>query len=146
MKSMNVVDSSAWVEYFVDGPNAGYFAPAIEDRSTLIVPAIALYEVFKWGLRERGEQAALRLTGVMHQGWIVDLGPDLALSAARIAIEFNLAMADSMILATARAHTATLWTQDADFATVPGVRYMAKGSRVKASSAPSTKRAKEIKS
>lgn len=132
MKSMNVVDSSAWVEYFVDGPNAGRFAPAIEDRSKLIVPAVALYEVFKWGLRERGEQAALRLAGVMHQGWIVDLAPDLALAAARIAVEFNLAMADSMILATARAHGAAFWTQDADFASVPGINYVAKARREKA--------------
>jgi predicted nucleic acid-binding protein len=124
---MNVVDSSAWVEYFVDGPNAGRFAPAIEDAGALIVPAIALYEVFKWGLRERGEQAALRLAGVMYQGWVVDMGPDLALAAVRIAVEFNLAMADSVIFATARAHGATLWTQDADFARVPGVRYVPKG-------------------
>ena len=127
MKPMNVVDSSAWVEYFVDGPNAARFAPAIEDSGTLIVPSIALYEVFKWGLRERGEQAALRLAGVMYQGWVVDLGPDLALAAARIADEYNLAMADSVILATARAHGATLWTQDADFAKLPGVRYLPKG-------------------
>jgi len=123
---MNVVDSSAWVEYFVDGANAGDFAPAIEDSAALIVPAIALYEVFKWGLRERDERAALRLIGVMHQGWIVDLGPDLAIAAARFACEFDLAMADSVILATARAHGATLWTQDADFAKVPGVRYLPK--------------------
>ena len=90
MKPMNVVDSSAWVEYFVDGSNAGRFAPAIEDSGALIVPAIVLYEVFKWGLRERGEQAALRLAGVMHQGRMVDLGPNLALAAARIAGEFDL--------------------------------------------------------
>jgi predicted nucleic acid-binding protein len=129
---MNVVDSSAWVEYFVDGPNAGRFASAIEDSATLIVPAIALYEVFKWGLRERGEQAALRLAGVMYQAWVVDLGPDLALAAARVSAEFDLAMADSVILATARAHGATLWTQDADFAHVPGVRYVPKGKVGKA--------------
>lgn len=136
MKPMNVVDSSAWVEYFVDGSNAGRFAPVIEDSGALIVPAIALYEVFKWGLRERGEQAALRLAGVMHQGRMVDLGPDLALAAARIAGEFDLAMADSVILATARAYDAILWTQDADFVQVPGVRYVPKG---RAGKAPVTK-------
>lgn len=123
---MNVVDSSAWVEYFVDGPNAGCYADVIEDTGALIVPAISLYEVYTWGLRERGEQAALRLAGVMHQGQIVDLGPDLALAAARVSAEFGLAMADSVILATARAYDAILWTQDADFARVPGIRYMPK--------------------
>jgi predicted nucleic acid-binding protein len=123
---MNVADSSAWVEYFVDGPNAKLFAPVIEDSSELIVPAIALYEVFKWGLRERSEQAALRLVGVMQQGWVVDFGPDIALVAARISTEFGLAMADAAILATARNHEATLWTQDTDFASIPDVRYLAK--------------------
>ena len=131
MTQRNLVDSSAWVEYFVDGPNAERFAPAVEDSAALIVPALALYEVFKWGLRERGERAALRLIGVMHQGWIVELGADLALAAVRLASEYGLAMADSVMLATARAEGATLWTQDADFAKVPGVRYLAKRHTVK---------------
>ena len=131
---MNVADSSAWVEYFVDGPNAKLFAPVIEDSSTLIVPVISLYEVFKWGLRERGEQVALRLVGVMQQGWVVDFIPDIALAAARISTEFGLAMADAAILATARNHGATLWTQDADFASISDVRHVAKpatGRRLK---------------
>ena len=131
---MNVADSSAWVEYFVDGPNAKLFAPVIEDSGTLIVSVISLYEVFKWGLRERGEQAALRLVGVMQQGWVVDFVPDIALVAARISTEFGLAMADAAILATARNHGATLWTQDADFASIPDVRHVAKlatGRRLK---------------
>ena len=123
---MNVADSSAWVEYFVDGPNAKVFAPIIEGSSELIVPAIALYEVFKWGLRERGEQAALRLVGVMQQGWVVDFDPDIALNAARISMEFGLAMADAAILATAQNHDAKLWTQDTDFASISDVRYVAK--------------------
>ena len=123
---MNVADSSAWVEYFVDGPNAKMFAPVIENSEELIVPVIALYEVFKWGMRERGEQAALRLIGVMQQGWVVEFSPDIALTAARISTEFGLAMADAAILATAQNHDAMLWTQDADFAAIPDVRYIAK--------------------
>jgi predicted nucleic acid-binding protein len=123
---MNVADSSAWVEYFVDGPNAKLFAPVIEDSSALIVPTVSLYEVYKWGLRERGELAALRLVGVMQQGWVVDFIPDVALAAARISTDFGLAMADAAILATARNHGALLWTQDADFALIPDIRYLAK--------------------
>jgi len=129
VKTPNLVDSSAWVEYFVDGPNAGGFARAIEDKPALVVPALSLYEVFRWGLRERGEQAALRLVGVMQHGRVVELDTDLALSAAALAHELGLAMADSVILAAARAHGATLWTQDADFARIPGVRYLAKRAK-----------------
>lgn len=125
---MNVADSSAWVEYFIDGPNAIQFAPVIEDSSTLIVPTISLYEVFKWGLHERGERAALRLVGVMQQALVVDFGPDIALAAARISTESGLAIADAAILATARNHGATLWTQDVDFAPIPDVRYVANPS------------------
>ena len=125
---MNVADSSAWIEYFVDGPNAKLFAPVIDDSNELIVPAVSLYEVFKWGLRERGERVALRLVGVMQQGWVIDTSPDIALAAARHSIEFGLAMADAIILATARCQGATLWTQDADFASIQDIRYKAKAS------------------
>lgn len=44
---MNVVDLSAWLEYFADGPNAAFFAPAIEDVERLLVPSITILEVKK---------------------------------------------------------------------------------------------------
>ena len=44
---MNVVDSSAWLEYFGDGPNAAIFAEAIESPGELAVPTLTLFEVFK---------------------------------------------------------------------------------------------------
>lgn len=44
---MNVVDSSAWLEYFADGANASFFAGPIEDIEALVVPMIRLFEVFK---------------------------------------------------------------------------------------------------
>lgn len=123
---MNVVDSSAWIEYCVDGPNADHFAVPIENAEALVVPVIVVYEVFKWALRERGERMALQVVTTMQQGWVVDIDPDLAMAAARLSRDFGLAMADSLILATARAHGATLWTQDEDFARVPDVRYIPK--------------------
>jgi len=121
---MNVVDSSGWLEYFGDGKNAAFFAPAIEDTRRLIVPTLSLFEVFKRVLQQRGEAAALQAAALMHQGRIVDLTATLALAAARLSTEERLALADSVILATARAHGATLWTQDADFDGREGVRYV----------------------
>ena len=44
---MNVVDSSAWFEYFGDGPNAAVFAEAIESPDELVVPTLTLFEVFE---------------------------------------------------------------------------------------------------
>ena len=92
---MNVVDSSAWLEYFADGPNADFFADAVEETEALVVPTLSLYEVFKRILQQRSEDEALAAIAVM--------------------------------LATARAHDAVLWTQDADFEGMAGVRYQPAG-------------------
>lgn len=121
---MNVVDSSGWLEYFADGPNADFFAPAIENTAELIVPLISVYEVFKRVLQQRAEGDALQAVAVMHQGEVVGLDTTLVLSAAKTSIELGLPMADSIILATARVHLAMLWTQDADFAGIEGVQYV----------------------
>ena len=123
---MNVVDSSGWLEYFADGPNAAFFAPAIEATRELLVPTLSLYEVFRRVLQQRGEDQALQAVALMQQGEIVDLTAAVALSAAKASIERRLPMADSIMLVTARLHGATLWTQDADFDGVEGVKYVAK--------------------
>ena len=102
---MNVVDSSGWLEYFADGPNAQFFALAVEDVSALLVPTVSIYEVFKRVLQQRGEGEALQAAAVMAQGRPVELDTRLA---------------------TAQAHHATLWTQDSDFAGVHGVEYIEK--------------------
>lgn len=120
---MNVVDSSAWLEYFADGPNADFFAPAIESTDTLLVSVISLYEVFKKVSQTRNEDHALQAIASMQHGRVVELDGSLALYAARLSVEKRLPMADSIILATARLHRAILWTQDADFEGLPDVRY-----------------------
>ena len=121
---MNVVDTSGWIEYFIDGPNAGFFAEAASDTDELIVPTISLYEVFKWILQKRGESEAIMAVALMQQGTVVELTTHLALEAARVSATLGIPMADSIILATSRASDATLWTQDSDFAAVEGVRYV----------------------
>jgi len=123
---MNVVDSSAWLEYFADGPNASVFAPVVVDLTSLIVPVITIYEVFKRVLKDRGETDAIQVVASMTQGKVVDVTLPLALTAARMSVELRLPMADSLILATARAFDAMLWTQDADFEGLPRVRYVPK--------------------
>jgi toxin FitB len=125
---MNVVDSSGWLEYFADAPNADFFAPAIETASELVVPSLSIYEVFKRVLQQRGEDDALQAVGVMAQGLIVDLNMEIAINAAKISVELRLPMVDSIILATARAYSATFWTQDADFQNIEGVQYGEKRS------------------
>lgn len=123
---MNVVDSSAWLEYFADGGNADFFAPAIEDMPKLVVPSLTLYEVFKRVMQERDEREALEHVAHMRQGQVVDLDENLALSAARVSLALKLPLADSVILATARAYAATIWTQDAHFKGIDQVKYVAR--------------------
>jgi toxin FitB len=123
---VNVVDSSGWLEYLADGPNADFFAKSILATADLLVPTLSLYEVFKRVLQQRGENDALQAAALMQQGTIVELSASLALSAARISLDEKIPMADSMVLATARAHGATLWSQDSDFENIPDVRYIAK--------------------
>ena len=121
---MNVVDSSGWLEYFASGKNAGFFARAIEDTSRLIVPTLSLFEVFKRVLQQRGEASALQAVALMHQGRVVSLDAALALAAARLSVAERLPLADSVMLATARAFGATLWTQDSDFEGREDIRYV----------------------
>ena len=123
---MNVVDSSGWLEDLADGPNADLFAPAIEATSELVVPSLSIYEVFKRVLSQRGEGEALQTAMLMQQGRVVDLTASLALNAAKLSVEAKLPLADSVILLTARAHDATLWTQDEDFRGLDSVEYVPK--------------------
>ncbi len=126
---MNVVDSSAWLEYLTDGPNAEYFSAPLVDTDNLIVPTVCIYEVFKAVLRQRGEDAALQTVALMKQGITINLTDELALQAAKISLEYQIPMADSIILATARAHEAVLWTQDQDFKDMENVNYFPKTSK-----------------
>ena len=123
---MNLVDSSAWLAYFAGESNARVFAAAIEDDEALLVPSVCLYEVFKVVLRERGEDAAFAAVAAMERGEVIDLDSELAMEAAALGLEENLAFADSVIYAVAKLRDATLWTQDVHFRGKSGVRFKAK--------------------
>jgi len=126
---VNVVDSSAWLEYFANGPNAGFFAGAIETVDELIVPTITILEVFKRVHQQRGEGPALQAAALMQQGQVIELNSALALAAGSMGLEYKLPLADSVVFATARRYEATLWTQDADFEGLPGVRFRARAGK-----------------
>jgi predicted nucleic acid-binding protein len=123
---MNVVDSSGWLEYFISGNNAAFFAPVIENAGAVLGPTVSLFEVFKRILLEKNRDDALEAIALMKEGLVIDLDDSLALVAGELSYELKLPMADSIILATARAHNATLWTQDVHFKVIEGVRYIEK--------------------
>jgi predicted nucleic acid-binding protein len=123
---VNLLDSSGWLEYFADGPNAEHFAEPLERLDELVVPTICLYEVFKVALREAGEAKALQAAAMMRRGKVVAINEELAIRAATISHEQKLPLADSIILATAQVYEAVIWTQDAHFKGKPLVKYFAK--------------------
>jgi predicted nucleic acid-binding protein len=126
---MNIVDSSGWLEYLADGPNAKHFAKPLQDTGSLIVPTITIYEVFKVVLREKDEGVAIQAIASMRQGTVVDLDQELAIQAAKASLDQKVPMADSIIIATARKYGATIWTQDEDFEGMSGVNYFKKSAR-----------------
>ena len=123
---MNIVDSSGWLAYFADEPSAKHFHKTLNDPSSLVVPTVTIYEVFKVALRESRENEALQVVAAMQKGKVVDLTSSMAITASKLSLEHNLPMADSIILATAREYAATLWTLDSDFKNFKGVKYFPK--------------------
>ncbi len=123
---MNIVDSSGWLAYFADEPNAKHFLTPLNDTASLVVPTVTIYEVFKVVLRETSENEALQAAVAMRKGTVVDLTAALAIAASRLSLEHNLPMADSIILATAKEVNATIWTQDSDFKNMDDVNYFPK--------------------
>jgi len=120
---VNLIDSSAWLEYFAAGSQAHHVAAAIERVERLLVPTIELVEVTRRVMQQRDEDAALQVAALLHQGRVVPLDSVIALSAAQLAVAHKLPLADSIVFATAKHFDATIWTFDADFSELPGVRY-----------------------
>jgi toxin FitB len=123
---MNIVDSSGWLEYFSGGANSEKFSAPLQNPSSLIVPVITIYEVFKVALRESGENEALQAVAAMQKGTIIDLTTSIAINASRLSLQYSLPVADSIILSTAQAYKCLIWTQDSDFVNLPGVKYFPK--------------------
>jgi predicted nucleic acid-binding protein len=124
---MNVVDSSGWIEYFLDSPRADLFATAIEASQLLVVPVISIYEVYKFLVKQTTDAIAGQCIEVMQRGRVIDFTPARAIAAAKTAHLHLLAMADAAIYIITLEHKATLWTQDADYQKLPQVQYFSKG-------------------
>lgn len=123
---MTLIDSSGWLEFFTDGRLARRYAAYLADLSKVVTPTVVLYEVYKKVKRERSEEAALLAAAQISKSRLVPLTETLALAAADLSLDHNLAMTDAIVYATALAHDAELVTSDADFARLAGVTYLRK--------------------
>jgi len=123
---LNLVDSSGWLEYFADGKNASFFVRAIENSKELIVSTINIYEVYKKILLEKDENSALQAIALMQSVKVINVSSSISIMAARLSYDLKIPMADSIIYSTARINNAIVWTQDADFKDLDGVKYFKK--------------------
>jgi predicted nucleic acid-binding protein len=126
---MILVDSSGWIDFFTDGGNAARYGSYLEELSQVVTPTIVLSEVYKLVKRERTEEEALLAAAQIQKTRIVPLSDSLALAAADVSLEFRLAVADSIVYATALAEDAELVTSDSGLRNLPGVTFLPKKGR-----------------
>ena len=122
-----VVDTSAWIEWALETPLARTLAPMFPPRDECIVPTLVQYELARWLVREKREDEADRFIAFTLMCRVVPLDTRLALVAADIGRIHRLAMADSIIYATARDLDADLLTCDRHFDGLPRVTLVSKG-------------------
>jgi predicted nucleic acid-binding protein len=108
-------DPGRFERYLAGRPNAGRFASYIEGREPLLVCATEIYEVYKVIRRDISEERAVEAVSALRRATIAPVDEPLALEAADLSLTHGLAMADSLVYATARRFGATLVTRDADF-------------------------------
>lgn len=124
--SKYLVDTCGWIEWLIDGKIAPQFEPYLKNVSHLIVPTLIQYELYKWICREKNQDTALEIIGVTEKATIVPLDTHLALYAADVARQYQLAMADAVIYATAQKHNVELITADEHFLKLPRVKFFNK--------------------
>jgi predicted nucleic acid-binding protein len=112
---VRVVDSSAWIEHFADGPLAARLTPVPSDSDKIFTPTLVLYEVYRWARRHGGDREALEIAGHLEHTRFAISDVSTAIVAAGLSIEHGLAAADALVYATARLEGCELITADPDF-------------------------------
>ena len=121
-----VLDSSGWIELLAGSDRAALFEPALHAEE-LLIPAIVRYEVGRYAFLHRGAEGRELALSALSKFDLVPIDAGVADSAAELAHNHKLAMADALVYAVAKIANAELWTQDRHFENLNGVRYFRKG-------------------
>jgi predicted nucleic acid-binding protein len=121
-----VVDTSAWIEWLVDGSLRSQLIPLMPPRERCVVPTIVQLELSKWLVRERGEDEADLVIAYTQKCQVWPLDTATALRAAELHREYKLATADAIVYASALLAGAQLLTCDAHFKDLLQVRWIQK--------------------
>lgn len=110
------IDSYGWIERFTEGPKASEYNKVIDSArpGELVTSTIVLYEVYKKVKKLKGEETALEAVAALNQTKVVTVDQTLSLEAADYSLDHGLHMADALVYATARHHSAELFTSDDD--------------------------------
>ncbi len=123
---MHLVDTCGWIEWLSSGALQSSFAKYLKDTEHLIIPTIVQYELFKWVCREKDESCAFDIIGVTENAQVIPLDTSIAILAAKLSKQHKLAMADSLVLASAQKNHAKIITCDSHFKNIPDVLYFNK--------------------
>jgi len=123
-----LVDSYGWIEYFSNGPLAESYAAFIEEANAenTVTPTIVIHEVYKRIKSVKGEQKALKAYAQISRTKIVELTSPISLKAADISITLDFGMADSIVIATAKAYNAKIVTSDGHLKSLEKVKFINK--------------------
>ena len=123
---MNIVDSSFWIDYFLENDIDQSIIEIIKDTDNLYIPVISLYEVFKKFLSIGDNEKANIAVNIMQNADVIGINPQLAVLAAKLGKQYKLPMADSIIYATAVLCNAELYTQDKHFENLERIHYFSR--------------------
>lgn len=121
-----LIDTCGWIEWLTDGKLIKSFAPYFSRLEKIVVPTLVQYELYKWICREKNAAVGLEFIGMTERAVVIPLETHLALHAAELSQQHELAMADAIIYATCLHHHATLITSDKHFKNLPQVTFFEK--------------------
>lgn len=120
-----LIDSWTWVEYWSGDSKADEAAAYIDGVEAAVVSTINIAEVYHWILLHYDEKTAKEKREIIKRRcFIIPVSEEIAIEAARIKHSTKLALADSLILATAKSVEAKVVTGDHDFKGLDGVNYI----------------------
>ncbi len=116
-----ILDSSVWFDYFLGKPWAKKFKSLVDSNETILISSVNLIEVYSKYLLKNPDEAEEKKNFMLSRCKLVEVNKEIALEASELKSKHSLALADSIILATARLNNAKVLTFDSDFIGLQGV-------------------------
>ena len=122
MTGYNLIDSSVWISYLVNGDHKDL----IETQEKLLLATISIIEIRKKfnKLKISNKEISKKIDYIKKQSILISLDENIADKASEIVIEKKIPVADSIIYASALSNNAILITLDNDFRNLKNVKVL----------------------